>query len=1136
VLNQLPPWLAGCLDARLTHSGAVDKSLFNMLRPSVARGFSLHRLREFINEVQQEVKDDAENMWLLQLHHSTASIGSYCKSSKAKPDLQFSLFDDREKYDGTVPSTKWLTSLYSRDIIQSHSRRIRVRARMFPLQIVSIDDSFKTPKHMAKRNGIPMFGTLRAVATNHGHLPMLQLQSTKSQLLTKHGLKEIEDGRKANNFPPTEVAYTDNPRTDKSMLEECLPSLKNDLVPPQCSTSYSHDLEALTLPSDVVVHNLRLHAAIEEAMEPIIEAVNSDREIVVGLDAEWNYTTRHGPGKLAVLQIAFKKTVLVLQLHCLKKLPPSICQLISHPNILKVGRQVGGDIAKLCRDWWPQSKEQMKTFKNSILELGSYCKNKKVKVSRNGASVLSGRASLADLVAAVLQKSLRKDETIRGSDWEMDKLSETQIEYAALDAWSSLEVYLAVSQQQTRGTFTHIVGEKVSLLSMDHRFEIAIGTFNGYLGNGKGKGKRKDSQLVNISISEILLPNAIVTKSTSTSMGEDLNSFFLKNNGVLPLTVHIERSRIKAVVETVPKSVDPALCSPYSPCEAQIDCSQVSASNIPSLFDIPPSDDDEDDAAVDELEPLLHDADAACEMNRDMDDILDPSNFDRDQNLEIVAADVLGKLAQEPWMDIVRSRVCADVFHLMKHVKAYTTHALYKQYLGQLRDAFLIKCEEDVLACTAALAGFDPPVSFDEKYHQNPGWCHERIRRWIPPLEILYARVESVFKVYGSLQDPKSNKSLFNETCWKQAGNVLYAIKQGWVSDPPGVQLYEDKYRDKLGLMVRCCWRGTNFLEGGLHRNVHKNASGYNMGPRLSVCFLDDYHGRHCIKMEHYRRTGRRYGSHFNYELKDNLHGLYTLMGLPLPHPLRSWINSSFYSLEPATTIGIAAIPSAVQALYFMEPYTNHKANPLEISSEEFVARQQNLKFPAFPIHTREERGLFKKLMLNLRKAEPHVIRPNYFDMASTWNQLQEVDGKKVFYKLPDHLENYFDRFGKARRVELAKAQTVVQRSTLAELSCTTSNVTLRISSSRKETIQLTPDLPVLVMDYNVLERHDVVRVALQNSVANQHPVNRVGAGVKRGAQTFGDGNVRKRKQHECRTCHRTDCKGRGAGGHCQNQ
>jgi hypothetical protein len=304
-------------------------------------------------------------------------------------------------------------------------------------------------------------------------------------------------------------------------------------------------------------------------------------------------------------------------------------------------------------------------------------------------------------------------------------------------------------------------------------------------------------------------------------------------------------------------------------------------------------------------------------------------------------------------------------------------------------------------------------------------------------------------------------------------------------------------------------------LEGGLHRNVHKNASGYNMGPRLSVCFLEDYHGRHCIKMEHYRRTGRQYRNHFNYELKDNLHGLYILMGLPLPPSLRTWVNSSFYSLEPSTTIGIGAIPSAVKDLYSMESYTNHKANVLEISSEEFVARQQTLKFPAYPIHTREERTLFKKLIAKFRELHPLTKVPNYHDFAQEWNQQLAVDGKKVFYKLPDHLENYFDRYGKARKVELTKAQTVAERRSLSNLELTVSTLTLQIRSDRQEVPPPVPDQPVLVMQYDVPIERPPGLSALRDVLLNRQNMSaqvRVVAGVKRGAQSFGDGNGVKRR------------------------
>ncbi|KAJ3279213.1 hypothetical protein HDU79_000778, partial [Rhizoclosmatium sp. JEL0117] len=226
-----------------------------------------------------------------------SGTASLFQSTGCKPDSKFSDFNDRNQYDGAVPSTKYLTALYSRIMITSQRPRILKLARMNSVKIIQIDDSFKTPKHMALREGVPMFGTLRSIANSQGGVPMCQLQSTKSQLLTKHGLKEIEEGRLATKQEETVVAYTDCVRTDRGMLEEAFPSLKSGVLPPQ--SSIHEELPCLELPEDVRIRYLKSSVAIDEAMTPILEAIGRGENVVLGLDAEWKYVVGKPPGKLA---------------------------------------------------------------------------------------------------------------------------------------------------------------------------------------------------------------------------------------------------------------------------------------------------------------------------------------------------------------------------------------------------------------------------------------------------------------------------------------------------------------------------------------------------------------------------------------------------------------------------------------------------------------------------------------------------------------------------------------------------------------------------------------------------------------------------------------------------------------------
>ena len=68
--------------------------------------------------------------------------------------------------------------------------------------------------------------------------------------------------------------------------------------------------------------------------------------------------------------------------------------------------------------------------------------------------------SLARLCEHVLGKTLPKDKT-RMSNWEREELNESQIKYAAMDAWASLLVYRALMKRDVVESFG---GERTSAI------------------------------------------------------------------------------------------------------------------------------------------------------------------------------------------------------------------------------------------------------------------------------------------------------------------------------------------------------------------------------------------------------------------------------------------------------------------------------------------------------------------------------------------------------------------------------------------------------------------------------------------------------------------------------------------------
>ncbi|KXN85183.1 hypothetical protein AN958_11606 [Leucoagaricus sp. SymC.cos] len=157
--------------------------------------------------------------------------------------------------------------------------------------------------------------------------------------------------------------YTDN-MNDKQLLESVFPSLRNNVVPLE---KHAH-LTPFELPEDVQVFVKDTTHSIDDAALTILNDVPTDGgEIVVGFDTEWNVElTPQGfvrtSGKTAILQIAYKKRVYILQISkMLEKgeVPHQLELLLSNPRIRKAGQLVNGDLISLEKACGKKSGERL---------------------------------------------------------------------------------------------------------------------------------------------------------------------------------------------------------------------------------------------------------------------------------------------------------------------------------------------------------------------------------------------------------------------------------------------------------------------------------------------------------------------------------------------------------------------------------------------------------------------------------------------------------------------------------------------------------------------------------------------------------------------------------------------------------
>ncbi len=149
------------------------------------------------------------------------------------------------------------------------------------------------------------------------------------------------------------------------------------------------------------------------------------KERFLGLDTETKPTFRKGESfPPALLQLAGEQTVYLFQLRGLNGLK-SIAPLLSDPKIIKAGVAIHDDIRKLV---------ELDTFKPAgIVEISD--------ITQKLGIINTGLRSLA---AIFLKRRISKGAQI--TNWNRKQLSETQIKYAATDAWISRELYICLSK------------------------------------------------------------------------------------------------------------------------------------------------------------------------------------------------------------------------------------------------------------------------------------------------------------------------------------------------------------------------------------------------------------------------------------------------------------------------------------------------------------------------------------------------------------------------------------------------------------------------------------------------------------------------------------------------------------------
>lgn len=234
---------------------------------------------------------------------------------------------------------------------------------------------------------------------------------------------------------------------------------------------------------------------------------------------------------------------------------------------------------------------------------------------------------------------------------------------------------------------------------------------------------------------------------------------------------------------------------------------------------------------------------------------------------------------------------------------------------------------------------------------------------------------------FGPLRDSKTGRSLFDKLVWKQALSVLKTVQLGHASDPPGIQLYfKTGSKDRYGLTLYRCIRGTNSLEGGVHQNLIRKFGSFGAGPELANAMLTEYRLRHNMDVGAINRLGKKHESHYDPWLVQHIDLLRKKVGIENSYQrikhLAIEINTlnyrgskEVYGICPMPIIemekiGIAksdtertlveydpTIPLLKNTFYLKIDSTLRTKNARYI----YVAKMQRSKFAAIAVHTLEE-------------------------------------------------------------------------------------------------------------------------------------------------------------------------------------
>lgn len=809
ILRQLSLHLQAEFPAILTHSSAISRHAADLMRSLLQNSVGpklfvkvfreLHMLRhdrlemQYLSAVKYNMDrrrmDDQSN---LEAFFGSATVGS---SEIPKP---FSDFDDKLGYAGWVPTTTYLRTVYTA-LLDEFRPLIDKELMVIDGKVLKGDHSFKLVKRIARVKGTSVFQAMYTMCNEYEQIRMMMFVPSKGHLHLRMPLQELRKAYDLYGHSQPEFVFTDDVNCDRRLLEEELLSLQHNVL--HTGVSPYEELPCLEIPDSVRIVAIRRREAMDDALHYLMEEASRSR-ISVAFNCIWS---RDDPSKVSTIQIAHAQNVYILQLGVHEVLPVILSCFLASNAIIKVGRKLGAQFAKINRTYGIHC--------TGSLEIGTFCRER---------GYLSNESqTLLDICARVLGSRLVFERLAALSNTVPINLNHEQAKNAALAPWAMLMVHQCIKDLPVLGRRIFgvpEVGAHIAWHPVNRDRPAAYGTIQRISSDTSTQLPSRRGKWVVISVSQILIPGQVLP----------LIDMALQDFQSVPFEITVSQSELR--------TWRPVELSPL------LDEAAVAPDNRTLLYDLSINNVDHPDEASSDS-----DSESDSESEHGFTNQAHGGNGHSLASSSSVTSSNVDLTSDEDALSSspLKTRVLKDIFHVMDMVKVSKRHGAAKEFSRKLRDSLFICDEEDRANIEAHL--LSQGQSWESMLKSKPWWIYRRVRRIVPSPEKLLPVVKDLFHTYGPLTCAKTGRTLFDDNTVKIAERVLKAIEAGHVSDPPGISFYFKMGQDRFGLPLYRCSRGTNSVEGGIHQNVIRKFGSFGASPHLADCALADYRLRHNI-------------------------------------------------------------------------------------------------------------------------------------------------------------------------------------------------------------------------------------------------------------------------------------------------